>query len=1708
MSKKLIISPVSIDLGAKNTGVYFAHYPAGSSIEDIEKDGKVYQLERDNYTLLMTNRTAKRHQRRGYDRRQMVKRLFKLIWVKHFGLEWDKNVHQTTSFLFNRRGFSFLSEEYNAEILSRLPEEVYQLLPNELRIDPNDNNEYDFASALTEWGNVGETKVQECFDAILRQAYYEKIRRCCKEKNTEDDIKEGKNSVKLGDTPKDIFKEIFSELSEIKNRIETEEYTFVNDQNEKITAKYNKGETLNILSFINNNDIEVANAINGKLPQEQKEWLFNPVGNFDLEKSIEKLTEPENIDIKLHLKHLAFALHKILNELKSGGRHRSKYFEEVSDVLGNKNHAHNYLKEFCIKKLQSGNLKPCNADSVLMVDSLANLISHLSNLELKPLRKYFNDEKHKTGDYWDEARLNEIFERWILREWRINLEKDKQKGKGKEGDYKRLCSDWKTHQGGVVDFWLKTCPLLTIPPYQDNNNRRPPRCQSLVLNPTFLDNNYADWQCWLENLKELPSIQEEHLGEYEVELKSLKGGNGRPYFSNELTGHLKRDSGRRTQKDLDARILQFIFDRVKADDPLNLNEIYSHTKKYRQSESTVKEKQEANDKLEEAINISDLPDTDTFKTPRDYQSSAVFEQDSFLHLVCNYYKIRQRARDGRVFIHPEYRYVKGQGYENTGRFDDDNLLLTYCNHKPRQKRYQMLGDLAGLLQVAPKVLEKFVDGQGRETTDVKLFNWLNSIVTLKTNCDKAAQEQKKRRGRLREDIRNVFGLIYYRGLGESPSSSEIKRILRASRVNEASNLYNFCNRAKSLCLKITEKLYDAPKQQEWNRDLNKNPATAVYLLAQINNLAFNERSGNANTCVVCSTDNAQRMQQITSEKIKENHAKTQRLPAIATRLIDGAVMRMARIVGDAIAEDKWQMIEGELRKGNYVRVPIITESNRFEFEPNLNALTGRRSKDRGVSEKTFNEKKDRIKLAGASISPYSGEPLGESGDLDHIIPRSHEKWGTLNDEANLIFTSETDNRNIKGSNEYSLNHLHDDYKCKQFDETTDNQAIEDWIIEQIGDADGEDFKFGPYRSFINLTLEQQKAFRHALFLVNHPLREKVVNAIDHRTRTLVNGTQRYFAETLANGLYKKAKAINKQHLLSFDYFGVEAQDNTRGEGIYNLRKELVESYRDDLKEYDKEEGTTQDPYSHFLDAQVAFCMIADAHHKEGSLNLDLGNAGLWSRVDKKTGEVIDKKGNIYDAKLFNTIQVAPERLKLEPLERQISGLKESSVMHRPLFNDNAVAMHFLKLIEIKEPNQKPKYLNGFLNLSELKKCLNGNPEDRGCYKKYADELNNSYRKKYLPLYLDKFAVGSGTGSTILTGFGEKRVTVKIYSLDKKKVYGFLIDHFNTASDVGLWESEKADELKTLESLYRLWYFTQRQKIIVKDNNKETLYNRKADNEKCGGFLNPQIEKAWNDLYSSIDDSQDLRKQLKDYFLNKEDNGKRVLKHDHKHKRVAKEFSLPISCQKGFLIRKKNWKGEDVYYCRPGSNDFSQTLLHKDQHGVIPDSDKDERLVNAYRQKNIFNSSGNFTKLKKELRPLDADLGIDPNKYYEAQIPPGFGNYFCKVENRRTDAKRPRFRFYLNEEKRMDFTTFKEFILKYPFRNLQDLSTNLKREWVEDKISDPDSLEKSIAEVEKMKSKPKYLLPALKEIEKLFKESKTNQILSYSAKGKFTLTRCE
>ena len=113
--------------------------------------------------------------------------------------------------------------------------------------------------------------------------------------------------------------------------------------------------------------------------------------------------------------------------------------------------------------------------------------------------------------------LSKIASRWFLKNWRVSEEKDNRQ---KVEEYHELRKKWKEHsnKNDVVDFWLKTDPKLTIPPYQSVTNRRPPKCQSLVLNGTYLDEHYSNWRGWLEELK---SHKKEQIQAYIEGLESL-----------------------------------------------------------------------------------------------------------------------------------------------------------------------------------------------------------------------------------------------------------------------------------------------------------------------------------------------------------------------------------------------------------------------------------------------------------------------------------------------------------------------------------------------------------------------------------------------------------------------------------------------------------------------------------------------------------------------------------------------------------------------------------------------------------------------------------------------------------------------------------------------------------------------------------------------------------------------------------------------------------------------------------------------------------------------------------------------------------------------------------------------------------------------------------------------------------------------------------
>lgn len=155
-------------------------------------------------------------------------------------------------------------------------------------------------------------------------------------------------------------------------------------------------------------------------------------------------------------------------------------------------HRRDYLKNIAadIQQEQQGRLallfQQLGKDNV-SVDQVANLIGHLSNLQLRVLRRYFNDQsfgKTAGGDRWDSERFSEQFWRWI-KSWHCNEQTKRQ-----WHDLLKL----RKKQCDIIDLLMSISPELTIPPYEDQNNRRPPKDKTLYLDPIALDRVYPLWR--------------------------------------------------------------------------------------------------------------------------------------------------------------------------------------------------------------------------------------------------------------------------------------------------------------------------------------------------------------------------------------------------------------------------------------------------------------------------------------------------------------------------------------------------------------------------------------------------------------------------------------------------------------------------------------------------------------------------------------------------------------------------------------------------------------------------------------------------------------------------------------------------------------------------------------------------------------------------------------------------------------------------------------------------------------------------------------------------------------------------------------------------------------------------------------------------------------------------------------------------------------
>lgn len=184
-------------------------------------------------------------------------------------------------------------------------------------------------------------------------------------------------------------------------------------------------------------------------------------------------------------------------------------------------------------------------------DRLFHLIANLSNLQLRVLRRYFNDVSRKGGhDVWQPARLQKEMVRVFQT---FHLEKEALKER--DALVKELRNS--------ADFLETLCtidPVRTIPPYEDMNNRRLPVDQTLLLNPRALSNLYGNaWRVWAQRLLAHDPTLNERL--------------------DTILAHTDRASQVATLKGADpvdpldirlSYVLQRALDRSKANDPFSL----------------------------------------------------------------------------------------------------------------------------------------------------------------------------------------------------------------------------------------------------------------------------------------------------------------------------------------------------------------------------------------------------------------------------------------------------------------------------------------------------------------------------------------------------------------------------------------------------------------------------------------------------------------------------------------------------------------------------------------------------------------------------------------------------------------------------------------------------------------------------------------------------------------------------------------------------------------------------------------------------------------------------------------------------------------------------------------------------------------------------------------------------------------------------------
>lgn len=1120
-------------------------------------------------------------------------------YKRGFNIKVGKNISYS---MVNRRGKrSAKRANIRRKLSKRLIREIFGFdkLENrevELLNGLLNNRGYTFLSGEIEIEELS-SKVFDLLNNLLNTSLnsIDDIEKFCSENSDSlndilDKIKKLKFEIELFNKQKDIIKD----LEDIK------ENNFKND-----LKAFNL--TLGLIDKKNIVFIDSQKSVTDT----KKEWLKTNsdklkivnVNLDDLIKQVENLEDRKLEEVKTvisELKNTIDFIENIYSQINSGSKHRNKYIEEIENELEKKEY--NFIEQ----KLGFNK------------DKFLNILLNIGNFQLKLLRKYFND---KYDDNFDDEKLyRKIKKHYYTHHYKSEKETETKK---------KLDNNFNEYKN-TLTFLKDSDPKLTIPPYEDMNNRNTYKCNSLLIKETELKKELSNSINILK--KEMP-------------------------FSEVLNDDAKPSVKLQRILDINSKLFS------KKDEIKHPRKTFKHQK-------------------------------------GDYE----------------YYKKLLSSNNYEEFKKLAERYYKEEQKAINGIFNERNSLFKLCNKNTPTKnnlKDKLIGHIWGVI-VTKEQVDKLI---------CKISNYETKIdkSKLKGFLEKKICEVAK-------EYQNAFfhNLVEVYNVNNSNDKNKIEDINKEHK--ELKTIFDNLEKLKNTFIDIFEELnintyltnelvFHVEKTSKKGNKYSDttNLKRFVNSLKQTYEILFKDIHGFNKTCRTCTDEN--------SFRSDESNPLAKRLLSDVAKPINGKLEKFL----DRVAWEIVNNIDENIIK-NSREININLEQNRFSFEKGLQDISVSK-KDSKKLEKI----KDRREAIDYNVCPYTGENFKlENCEYDHIISQSSSKNSNkqiYNSEANLIACSSNGNK-TKGNKEYTLYDINPAHLKKVFN-TIDIGEIKKYIIDEF---DKEKSPLNPknnrYRNFKNLTLDEKKAFRYALFFSKgdeYFNMAKELLATENKTTT--NGTQKRLAKLIYNKLLKINQNIDANVKIVNSKI-VNANRNVVADSCAKLDKKTGEITYNELKKPDN--GKEQDSYSHIVDAMVVN-MLANKQsvdeffeikvNKGDEEVVSVGKTPQWNEQLNNTKYKVDSS-KIFDE---NDNGIGYLQLKIVNNKEVYKGVLKKSFVKSKL---NIEELKYFKEINIIEKlgnnnykiNKNILFTYMFENKSEVIK-------EKSKFKKLDEELRYTYQKK-------------------------------------------------------------------------------------------------------------------------------------------------------------------------------------------------------------------------------------------------------------------------------------------------------------------------------------------------------------------------------------------